>query len=190
MDPELRALLDQAIANIDQEVDRFDAGDAAGFVAGMAAVLASIHLAAAQAGATGAGAVLPAGQQAIGVAQRIAERELAQQLGYLQAWAEQLQRAGTSATVSEAAVRARARLYAGAIKATFSAARYAGLPLPYHPGQGSECMGNCLCAWRVERLEGEGNYNAYWVMAAAEHCATCPARQDRNPYRIRKGVLL
>lgn len=190
MDAELRSLLDQAIADIDEQVDRFDAGDVAGFVAGMGAVLAAIHLAAAQAGSTSAGAVLPAGQQAGAVADRIAERELAQQLGYLQAWAEELQRAGTASGVSEAAVRARARLYAGAIKATWSEARYAGIPLPYHPGQGSECMVNCLCNWRVEQLEEEGNYDAYWIMAAAEHCSTCPARQARNPYQIRKGVLL
>lgn len=93
--------------------------------------------------------------------------------------------------MSEAQIRARAALYSGATRGTYSVGRWGNIALPFHPTQGSECGANCKCAWEVVSL-GEGDYDAYWHMGAVEtvHCATCPSRAAASPYEIRGGVLV
>lgn len=92
---------------------------------------------------------------------------------------------------SEDGLRARANLYAGSLKTPYSMGQHKGIPLPFHPGQGSECMGACKCNWQITQLEGSGNYDAYWRMGATEqHCTTCPSRAAISPYQIRAGQLV
>jgi hypothetical protein len=94
------------------------------------------------------------------------------------------------AGMSEAQIKARAQLYAGATRGTYSRTRWADVPLPFHPTEGTECITRCRCSWELQRLEGDGNYDAYWRMGAVEqHCITCPTRANGSPYRIRAGVL-
>jgi hypothetical protein len=96
---------------------------------------------------------------------------VAAQLKYYDAFAAQ------AGEMSEAAVAARAQMYAGAIKATYGQARYPGLP--FYPTQGSECLTNCRCSWQDD---GDGSYT--WVLDAKESCPTCIERADGNPYQV------
>lgn len=89
----------------------------------------------------------------------------------------------------------RANLYAGAGNATTqqSNATARGLPmLPFYPGDGTtDCLTNCHCRWRYRKLEGDGNYNCFWVLGNAEHCDQCVARARAcNPLRVREGVIV
>ena len=92
--------------------------------------------------------------------------------------------------LSDAQARARAALYAGPLRATYSRGQLALWDLPYHPGEGTPCRGNCHCRWRiiVEDLE-ELNAHATWVLGTAEHCEGCRSRAARSPYVFRAGVL-
>lgn len=96
-----------------------------------------------------------------------------------------------SGDMSEAQIRARAALYSGATRGTYSTGRWGNISLPFHPTQGSECGANCRCSWEVVDM-GEGYVEAYWRMGAVEtvHCATCPSREARNPYRFVGGQLV
>lgn len=90
--------------------------------------------------------------------------------------------------MSEAAARARAALYAGAVKATYYLARWGDWELPWVPGDGStECLGNCLCSASVkDNSDGTGVYT--WVLGAGEserHCTTCPSRAGDHPVKRR-----
>jgi hypothetical protein len=109
------------------------------------------------------------------------------QLDYLNRFADDIDREGW-----QEKWRARGALYAGALKSTFSRAQTWAWPLPFYPTEGSECMVNCLCAWRIDVLDQENlDADAYWELGRAEqHCTTCPSRAADNPYRIRGGVLL
>lgn len=106
--------------------------------------------------------------------QAIQER-VAGQLPYLRQFAADVR----SGALSEAQIAARAALYAGATRATYSEARWYGAGLPAHPADGSsECLVNCRCAW-VERGGA-----MYWEMGSAEHCPTCESRSSQwNPWR-------
>lgn len=92
------------------------------------------------------------------------------------------------------AFKARAALYAGALKHSYSVGRTFHWPLPFHPGDGSTpCLGNCLCrGWEVQIIdEEELDADAYWRTGASErHCTECPQRAAASPYRIRGGKLI
>lgn len=105
------------------------------------------------------------------------------QLDYLAGFAAELD------SLSDAQAHARAALYAGPLRATYSRGEFALWQLPYHPGEGTPCMGNCHCHWeiRVEDLE-ELNARAFWILGPSEHCDECAARARRR-YTIRGGVL-
>jgi hypothetical protein len=107
-----------------------------------------------------------------------------QQLDFFAGFAQDVGR------LSPAQAQARAALYAGPLGATYSSGKFALWDLPYQPGQGTPCRGNCRCEWRleVEDLE-ELNARAYWQLGQAEHCAECKARAARNPYVFVEGVL-
>lgn len=108
---------------------------------------------------------------------RVERRELealvAAQRPYLAGFLRDIRAGG----LSDAEIRARAALYAGPVRATYSKTRWVGLPA--HPGDGStECLAWCKCSW-VER-SGE----MYWELGAAEHCPTCERRAtDWAPWR-------
>lgn len=86
---------------------------------------------------------------------------------------------------------ARARMYAGALRMSHSKG-YSGhisLILPAHPGQASSCLTNCRCHWRIEKVQGDGNFNCYWERTALESCPECVNRAAQwNPFRIRSWM--
>lgn len=87
---------------------------------------------------------------------------------------------------------ARARSYAGAVRASYWKGRTLGYSLPAYPGDGSsECLGNCGCAWSLSVLdEEEGNINAWWVRGKDDSCPTCIDRASRwAPLRIRGNEI-
>jgi hypothetical protein len=96
--------------------------------------------------------------------------------------------------VSEAMLRARAQLYAGAATTTYARVRIAalGLPtLPVYPGEASACAMNCLCFWSLTPLDGAGNFDMFWHRTAEESCPQCQMRERVfNPLRIRNGLVM
>lgn len=109
------------------------------------------------------------------------------QLDYLSGFIADVQ----AGRLSPEQIRARATLYAGATRGTYSEARWSNVSLPFHPTQGSECGANCRCSWEVVELAGRGNADAYWRLGAVEtvHCTTCPSRAAASPYRLRGGSM-
>lgn len=87
----------------------------------------------------------------------------------------------------------RAEMYAGSVQVPYWRGKTQMLPLPAMPGDGSsECLTRCRCAWDVQPLDGDGNYDATWQLGAAEqHCQQCAQRAaDWSPLKIRNGELL
>jgi hypothetical protein len=90
------------------------------------------------------------------------------QLKYYDAFAAQAK------DMSDAAVAARAQLYAGAIRATFSEAMFPGLK--QYPGDGNTaCRTNCLCSLSRE------DDGIHWNLGA-EGCEDCQAMAAGSPY--------
>mgnify|MGYP001195829066 CR=1 FL=1 len=89
-------------------------------------------------------------------------------------------------TLTPAQIVARAQLYAGAVRATYTRTRYAGWELPFAPGDGSTpCLGNCTCTAYVDEDGDTARY--VWQLGAAEqHCTTCPTRAAGSPYRLER----
>lgn len=87
---------------------------------------------------------------------------------------------------------ARAAMYAESIKAPYWRGKTKLLPLPAMPGDGtSQCLTRCKCAWDVQQLDGDNNYDARWVLSADESCQTCLQRAgDWAPLQIRDGVVM
>jgi len=93
------------------------------------------------------------------------------QLKYYDAFAAQ------AAGMSDAAVAARAQMYAGSVRGTFYGARYPGLS--QYPGDGNtKCLTNCLCS-----LE-EKDDGIHWVLDGGEHCDDCEAMAAGSPYNV------
>lgn len=67
--------------------------------------------------------------------------------------------------------RNRAVMYATSIVQSFYGGETWGIPLPAMPGDGtSQCGQNDKCTWRIVKLSGKGNWDAYWELHPAEHC--------------------
>ncbi|MBK9711553.1 MAG: hypothetical protein IPO81_09555 [Kouleothrix sp.] len=84
-------------------------------------------------------------------------------------------------------MRARAQLYPGSLKQTYSAGRWVEWDLPCHPGDGgTECNVGCKCSWRVDVIDVEqGLADAYWVRHIEDSCQGCLSRESLySPYRI------
>lgn len=95
-------------------------------------------------------------------------------------------------SLSEAQLTARSALYAGALKASYSQGQHSGLlDLPFYPGDGgTECLGNCKCAWDVTIEDAEDlDARAVWTLHAEESCQGCLDREAGNPYVFVGGVL-
>jgi hypothetical protein len=91
--------------------------------------------------------------------------------------------------LSEAQAQARATLYGGALKGTFSRGQYAIWEIPVHPGEGSPCRSNCKCSIEVRVLdEEELDADVVWRRSAEESCDVCIRRAAGSPYRVRGGV--
>jgi len=96
---------------------------------------------------------------------------VAEQLKYYDRFAAQ------AGDMSDAAVAARAQMYAGAVRGTYYGARYPSLTQV--PGDGNtKCLTNCLCSLD-ERDDG-----IYWILDGGEHCADCEAMAEGSPYNV------
>lgn len=87
---------------------------------------------------------------------------------------------------------ARAASYAEGIKVPYWRGRTKILPLPAMPGEGSQCLQGCKCAWDVKPIAGSADsYTAKWVLEkGSQHCNTCLERASQwNPLYILDGVL-
>lgn len=122
------------------------------------------------------------------------QRNVDRQMRYFQRWVFQLNGLDLTLDMLNGIV-ARANLYVAAVGETFFVAltRSYGLPiLPFYPRDGAtRCRVNCKCGWRIVKLKGNGNYDCYWQLAAAEHCPTCRARaRVANPLQVRGGQIV
>lgn len=88
--------------------------------------------------------------------------------------------------------RNRAVMYATSIVNAFYGGETWGIPLPAMPGDlSSQCGQSDRCSWRIVKLDGRGNWDAYWTLHPAEHCQTCIERARLwNPLQIRDYKLL
>lgn len=96
------------------------------------------------------------------------------QLGYLDGFVSDIE-SGRYAD-SEAMLRARARMYAGAVKAPYYAGKAQGWIIPdwLLPGL-QECRSNCKCRLSDVRDNGDGSGVISRAMNGPEpHCGTCP----------------
>lgn len=121
-------------------------------------------------------------------ARRAVKADLETQLKFLSQFAVEIQ----DAAEWQAGWNARAEMYARSIQTPYWRGVTKLLPLPAMPGDGtSQCLTRCRCAWDVQQLDGDENYDAYWRLGGAEHhCQTCPQRaQEWAPLRIRGGDL-
>ncbi len=145
-----------------------------GWPKAMEAIIARAHTAAAIAAiADRAGVKVDSGLfKGLSKAERSVIKAVVQkQLDYLKGFV------AAAPNMSEAQIKARATLYAGAVKGTFSQTRYPSLP--FHPADGgTPCLTNCKCSWNDQ---GGGVY--LWTLHADEHCSGCVTRQSGNPYR-------
>lgn len=85
----------------------------------------------------------------------------------------------------------RAESYALSIKVPYWNGEIKMLPLPAMPAQGTQCLNNCGCSWRIETIdEGKGDYDCYWERSKEDSCQTCLEREAQwNPIKIRGGIL-
>ena len=114
--------------------------------------------------------------------------DLANQLHFLARFGATIQ----DGKVWQNGYNARAEMYAGSIATPYWRGATKMLPLPAMPCDGtSQCLSRCRCAWDIQQLDGENNYDCTWVLGPTEdHCQTCPQRaRDWAPLRIRDGVL-
>lgn len=197
---DLNKLQALTLASIEQLVGDGENLDVPAFAAGMRTILARGHLAAALAGSgeRSAGdrarqvlsgafrrATGGAQQEALDLAglsaadRKLLDAALAEQLQYLRGFVQALP------GLSPAQIVARARMYSGAVRTTYSTMRWGMWDLPYQPGEGTECLSNCRCRWEIEDT-GDGTGRAFWRLAAAEHCPTCVSRAAKNPYSVRR----
>lgn len=143
------------------------------------------HLASAVLGAGGA-------SQVDAETYRIARERATEQLAYFDKWADDMAR-GVFPLDAAPRVRQRAQLYAGAANTTFSESRqhrYGLPPMPFQPAKDTSCRTNCRCRWEFVKLDGDGNFDCYYRLGDAEHCADCASRAAKaNPLRVRNGVI-
>lgn len=94
---------------------------------------------------------------------------------YLTRFASDVRRGG----LSDAQIAARADLYAGPVRATYSKTRWSDVKLPAHPADGgTACLAWCKCNW-VQRDDG-----FYWTLGTAEHCGDCESHASEwSPYK-------
>lgn len=122
---------------------------------------------------------------------RLIGRMVEKQMGYINRWKQAL---AAPTPVNTDVARARAMQYAGAATETYSRAHVAalGLPeLPQYPGDGhTQCLTGCRCHLRIEKREGNGNFDVWWIFAPeAQHCPDCPHLAEAwSPLEIRNGL--
>lgn len=117
--------------------------------------------------------------------QAIVEQIVRDQSAYVRGFAEAVRAEGVTPRT-----RARATLYAGAVKESYWRGKTWGVPLPAYPTQGTQCMTNCGCSWDIQQREGDGNYDCTWIRGKSDSCQTCVQRSiEWSPVTIRDGEL-
>lgn len=114
--------------------------------------------------------------------------DLATQLHFLGKFAVEIQ----DGAQWQAGWNARAQMYADSIQTPYWRGATKMLPLPALPGDGTTpCLTHCRCAWLIDELEGDSNYDCHWTPSAAESCQVCIQRgNDWAPLQIREGVVM
>jgi hypothetical protein len=108
------------------------------------------------------------------------------QIAYLEGYRDQIKAKQSFGS----AQMARSAMYGSAIRSSYWSAATDYLPLPAMPAEGTICHTNCKCRWEIEKLDGRGNYNAFWRRAADDSCSTCIARERIwSPLVIIEGEL-
>lgn len=175
---------DQLIAARTAAIDRLaedliaERVDVAAWTKAMRDEIKTLTLAEYEFGRGGKNAMTPADRGTVGAMCRA-------QYEYLQKFATEV----ADGVLSEAKIRARARLYAGSATAAHGRGQSAayGLRLAQHPGDGNTaCLTNCRCSLRIE--EDEDEWRVYWVVQHdRESCDDCVAMGDRwSPLTIAK----
>lgn len=122
-----------------------------------------------------------------GTALATAQRRADEQVAFLNRFAAEL-RDGRVPVDAAGRIRQRARLYGGALNATFHDSRAAalGIQLSQRPGDGKTvCLTNCKCQLDFE--EDAAEVRVYWRLGVAEHCPDCLSKAAQwNPLRFPK----
>lgn len=106
------------------------------------------------------------------------------QVRYLHGFTQDLR----SEHMTPALMKARAALYAGPLKATYSRAKWWAWDLPFVPTEGSECIVNCTCSIAVTD-SGDGTGLMAWTLSShphAESCPTCIQRAADSPFTVKR----
>lgn len=114
---------------------------------------------------------------------------LNEQLPYLESFATVIR----SSAEFDPSWNARANLYGASIVTEYWEGKTSDLPLPAQPGQGTQCLGNCRCSWRIDWIDKKnGDADCYWELErTAAHCQTCEERARMwYPIQVRGGNLL
>ena len=178
MDDDLRALLERVLADIARSVDAYLGQRLSRheWARQMARTIGDGHRDAYRLGA-GVKDMSPEARAFLASA-------IADQVKYLTGFSQDVR----SEHMTPALMKARAALYAGALKGTYYRARFWPWDLPFVPTEGSECMVNCTCTIDVTEA-GDGTGLMAWTLgehAHAETCPTCLDRADKSPFSVKK----
>lgn len=125
---------------------------------------------------------------------QIVSARVARELGFLRSFAGEMED-GRFPVDAEARIRQRSKLYSGSADATFEETRLRNMglpPLPAYPRDHStDCRGFCYCHWDIIQLDGDGNWDAFWVHdPLQDNCEHCPQRgKTWFPLKIRGGEI-
>ena len=175
----IRARVDAAQADFNNRVTALAQGLTGGtetlrtWRAKMITEIRYLLLTSAAAGAGGGGRLKPDDIARVDAAVRT-------QVGYLNRWVAQMERA--PALPSAAFIANRAKMYGGSGTAVAEEAAdkraFQEFPdLPFYPAHRTLCRNNCKCHWEWRVLDREnGDADVFWRLGNAEHCETCVVR--------------
>ena len=93
---------------------------------------------------------------------------------------------GDTEGMSDAQIAARAQLYAGATRATYTESRWGDWDLPFVPADGNTpCGGRCNCEAHVED-NGDGTGMYIYRLGGEKNCDECPRRAAGSPYTVER----
>lgn len=184
--PDLQAVIDRALSQIDSVSTRIenDLITPAEWQQEMSRIIDRFYQEATEVGAEGADVSDLSGT---------VNRLVAVQLAFLDNFANEVRETGWLPS----SYPARADMYGSAIKQGYwygNVIAQVGrvLPLPAMPSEGTQCLSNDKCHWRIVTIDAaNGDYNAFWELSPVEHCQTCLERRAQwYPVQIRGGELV
>lgn len=118
----------------------------------------------------------------------IVRQRIEQQKKYLDGFTSVISSAGGT---YNPAWEPRAMMYGTATSIEYWEGVTEGLPLPAQPAQGTQCLSNCRCSWRIDWIDKKhGSADCYWELGSSDHCQTCKQRHAMwYPIQIRGGAL-